>query len=113
VIGDMADWNRDRAEEMRVRASRTPAEAGHRAFHEHAAWRLLTIQQDDQAGGNRPLTLHEDAAPPSQLCRYVSQMRLWVVAGIRALTFSMPCSRVSSDCVAVRPVTAGQAKYGV
>ena len=59
MIGDMADWNRDRAEEMRVWRAERRAEAGHRAFREHAAWRLLTIQQDEQAGGNRPLTLHE------------------------------------------------------
>ena len=57
----MADWNRDRAEEMRVWASRTPGRGRTPSIPEHAAWRLLTIQQDEQAGGNRPLTPRQNA----------------------------------------------------
>jgi len=112
VIGDMADWNRDRAEEMRVWRAERRAEAGHRAFREHAAWRLLTIQQDDQAGGNRPLTPHKG-------CHAISIMQLRVSnaamgsCGIRAPTFCMPCSMVSSDVVALGPVAAVQSGSSV
>jgi hypothetical protein len=50
------------------------------------------------------------ARPPSDLPAHRKPVEL---RGFEPLTFCMPCSTIPSGGVALGPVTAGQAEYGV